>query len=408
MRSCFNILSITTPDGAIAYRCPEPNSVNNNRGISNYRADENCKSSLVVCTVPIEHEKQWLEGKILRVEMPSGVYRKFSLEFPDSMVDDKWARVVDGLCGSSSNYLCTLCDATRDTAVTNLGSHTMNRTHQQAVILGNIAKLNPDKLKGAELTEVLKGISHVPLSYKDPVTRGFDTTHCNISMGNWFYQLLYKIKANANHWTVPEELKELFNSCKTKLDKHLKSELGLSSGIMMVGNFARELFKAKNEKTILNYLDEADRADLSVGLSKFRELQIIYSTTEPSKTDIATFKEKAVAFGRYMLDTYPWANWPNYMHKLIEHGQEIMVKYGTLAGMSGEGNEALNKVFRKFVRDNAFRGNMNIALQNVLTMTWLSSSPELVRLAEYTKSQHLCSICLSPGHNKLTCEYKED
>ncbi len=396
---------MVTEDGTIAYKCPEPNSIKNNRALSNYMSDENCKSGLAVSTIPIELEKKWIDGKIIQVQMHDGKFRQFRINLSDSMVDAKWARVVDGQCGSGSDFLCTLCDATRETAVTKLGSHSMNRTHQQAVYLGNIAKLNPDKLKGAELTEVLKGIKHVPLSYKDPVTRGLDTTHCNISMGNWFYSLLYKIKANSNQWTVAENLKELFTECKAKLDRHLKSKLGLKSGLMIVGNFARELFKEKNESAIKEYLDEGDRSDFCKALGMFREIQIIYSSTEPKADDIANFKTKAVNFARFVRETYPWANWPNYFHKIVEHGQEVMESYGTLAGISGEGNEALNKVFRKFIKDNSFKGNNDVALENVLVMTWLMSSPELVRLSQCSKTLHVCSICSQPGHNKLTCEH---
>ncbi len=395
---------MVTENGVVAYKCPEPNSIKYNRPFSNYAADENCKTALTVATVPIELEKEWLEGKIIKVQMQDGNFRKFRVNFPDTMVDDKWARVIDGQCGSASDFLCNLCDATRKTSITKLGQHTMNRTHKESVYLGNIAKLNPDQLKGDKLSEVLKGIKQLPLSYKDPSTRGMDTTHCNISMGNFFYNLLYKIKANADQWTIPEELKELFGACKINLDKHLKLHLGLSSGLMMVGNFARELFKEKNEKVILEFLDETDRADFAVALGKFRDLQAVYSATEPDPINIASFKAKAVSFGKFVLETYPWANWPNYMHKLIEHGQEIMQKYGTLAGMSSEGNEALNKVFRKYIRDNSFQGNMKISLENVLTTTWLSSSQELIRLSSYTGSSHVCSICHTSGHNKKTCE----
>lgn len=58
------------------------------------------------------------------------------------------------------------------------------------------------------------------------------------------------------------------------------------------------------------------------------------------------YKSKALECRKLLISCFPYARWSNYVHKTIEHVQEVIEIHGTLGGISGEVNEAGNKIFR--------------------------------------------------------------
>ena len=59
------------------------------------------------------------------------------------MIDEKLDRAQSGLAGSGSILLCTLCDATRETAKSNLGNHVISRTFQETSTIAEYIRVNP-------------------------------------------------------------------------------------------------------------------------------------------------------------------------------------------------------------------------------------------------------------------------
>lgn len=75
--------------------------------------------------------------------------------------------------------------------------------------------------------------------------------------------------------------------------------------------------------------------------------------------DVANYKKVAVEIGQMLIDNFGYCLWPNYLHKVIEHMQEIIQHEdgpGTVGGLSGEGNESGNKSFRHFRKHLSGRG----------------------------------------------------
>ena len=104
-------------------------------------------------------------------------------------------------------------------------------------------------------------------------------------------------------------------------------------------------------------------------------------------------------------------SWPNYLHKIIEHTQELIQNPsgpGTVGGLSGEGNEGGNKVFRQFRRDLSRKCGTKTSLVDVLKMHWLYSSPTLINIAKVSLSQRSCSWCHSAGHDIRTCKLRSE
>ena len=54
----------------------------------------------------------------------------------------------------------------------------------------------------------------------------------------------------------------------------------------------------------------------------------------------------ALDLGLLFRDGFTYVQWPNYLHKILEHTQELIELAGTTGGLSGEGVEAGNKLFR--------------------------------------------------------------
>ena len=121
---------------------------------------------------------------------------------------------------------------------------------------------------------------------------------------------------------------------------------------MMSGNYARVLFDPANEEIILGLIDDNEKDDALVSiLDKFRFMQSIYHAIKPDLNHVAMYKTITVAMGELIKTHFSFARWPNYLHKLIKHIQDILQdpnNPGSIGAFSREGNEAGNKIFRLF------------------------------------------------------------
>jgi len=110
--------------------------------------------------------------------------------------------------------------------------------------------------------------------------------------------------------------------------------------------------------------------------------------------------------GQLLLSKFEYVQWPNYLHKLIEHTQQLIEDPsgpGSIGSFSSEGNEAGNKLFRHFRKNLSRRGSTYGSLVDVLKLHWLYSSKALTKLAEKEHVKNKCSLCFQTGHNRRTC-----
>nr|XP_054766947.1 V(D)J recombination-activating protein 1-like [Lytechinus pictus] len=163
-------------------------------------------------------------------------------------------------------------------------------------------------------------------------------------------------------------------------------------------------FDLKNEECFLELLPSAERRhNLSSVLEKFRSLRKVYRALKPVRDKVTKCKVTAVKMGRELLDNFGYVMWPNYLHKLIEHVQDILDVPDSIGALSGEGSEAANKLFRH-LRKYASRSTVEESLREVLWFHWMYTSPKLraLRATSLVKRKYHCSIC-GEGHSKLTC-----
>lgn len=393
------------------FKEPLPNSVRTNRPLLEAIADENNKASAVVCLKPIEEERAIMEGNVLKVKIGPDKFRMHRMKFINSMLDEKYDRAFGGLQGAGSSYMCTLCYATNKTAKEGLGTFKVERTLDDTSQLAEYIRINPDKLSETQMQKIAKGVKASPLIKIEPRFRMIDATHADINLASFFKKLIVRSIAGVHQWDATKDVKKQLDNCEVKFDTHIKKTIGLNPQLMMPGNYARTLFDPKNRDTVTQIIPEPARGHMKIVLDNFSKMRQVYRATEPEASAVSSYKESAVSFGKMIMQYFPYANWPNYLHKIIEHVQELIEDKngpGSIGAVSGEGNEAGNKIFRHLRKNMASKGNTQQGLIDVLKTHWLYSSPKLLSLSTVTHKKNKCGICFQEGHNRLTCPTTKD
>ena len=204
-----------------------------------------------------------------------------------------------------------------------------------------------------------------------------------------------------SQWELSEDVKTIVKAAENRFDIYMKEHCGINSQLMMPGNYARTFFSTSHD-ILLNLIADVDRREnLSIVLDKFNILRKIYRCNNPKKefpNEFPFFKLIIVELGQLLL--------PNYLHKLIEHTQQLIEDSsgpGSIGSSSSEGNEAGNKLFRHFRKNLSRRGSTYGSLVDVLKLHGLYSSKALTKLAEKEHVKKKCSLCFQTGHNRRTC-----
>ena len=124
-------------------------------------------------------------------------------------------------------------------------------------------------------------------------------------------------------------------------------------------------------------------------IRQFRWLGMVYRAKTPNKDDVASYKQKAVQLGRQLIQVFPWASWPNYLHRIFEHVQQ-------------KANNKQTLLFRT-LRSSTFSALADSSMEDVSELGWLVTSKPLQKLAETSKRQCLCSNCGDERHSKRSC-----
>ena len=393
------------------YECENPNSVRVNRPLLECIADKNNKASSIVCLLPIELEREYLKDKVIKIKVSEHKWRYPKLRVFNSMVDEKYDRAMSGYMGSGSKHVCVLCDALQQDCKKHLGSFKINRTLKETKILANIMRVNPDNMSARDLAKISKGVKSLPVSYSRPLDKLIDATHADINLAIFFQKVIVRIIADVPQWDATQDVVTLLNNAQHQFDLHMKQVVGVNPQLMMPGNYARVLFDEENSEHILKIIsDDKDRENMSEILRKFRFLRKVYRAHHPEKEDVSNYKKAAIEMGSLLIKHFDFAQWPNYLYRVIEHVQEILEDPngpGSTGAFSGEGNEAGNKLFRLFRKNYATKGDSYKALEDVIRIHWLDSSKKLENMASVTHRKHKCSSCGHFGHNKRSCNRRK-
>lgn len=408
-RAAFAIIKCEVKVGderKIVYEPDYPNSIEVTRPILEAIADENHEACGVTMLDSMEQSREVMRKKEMRVHA-NGWWRRHRLIFFNSMIDEKLDRAQGGLQGSGSRYLCTLCHATRDAARSNFGSFNITRSLEETKDTADYILTNPDSLIAHDIVDIARGVKEYPILTSDPQHKLIDATHADINMGSFFKKLMVCEVARTYTWSITHDVKAMFEEGEKKFNDHMRASLGLAPNLMMPGNYARELFDCRNMTKVLSIItDEERRTHLGEVMDQFRKLREVYRASHPSSADVAAYKAHAIQMADLLHSNFSYANWPNYFHKVTEHVQEVLEDPqgpGTIGALSGEGNEAANKLFRDLRRNFSRKNNTLASLRDIIWMHWLYTSPKLRHLANVSSRSYKCSKCKKSGHNVLTC-----
>lgn len=122
---------------------------------------------------------------------------------------------------------------------------------------------------------------------------------------------------------------------------------------MIPGNYARTLFETPHS-VLLELLSDSTRKEnlSSVFEYIFRK---VYRCKDPLKEcplDVQNYENCAVEMGTLFLEHFDYVEWPNYLHKIFEHVQQLVEDPngpGSVGAFSSQSNEAAgNKLVRHF------------------------------------------------------------
>jgi hypothetical protein len=411
---CLLMISYTPPTGPpkvlFTERCA--NSGHTNRPVLVASADEGNRLHVRVCFAPLLSEYEALDGTSLPITsqgrslicMPS---------FVESMLDEKLERILRGLEGSGSGFVCSCCAATRVTMKSAVGTFTISRSRDEMERLLDQRLFNPDGLSFDDLKERTQGVKEEATIHATFVQMGMDATHADVDVsGIWWKKMIVREIAGLRVWEIRKgsSEEEKLAAAESRFDQHMDSNLGLQRQLMMPGNYGRAIIAPENEDCVLGLIPSAERREhLSHALAIYRQLRTVWRADSPDMAMVTVvppllhspYKALAVSFGLFILEHFSYAGWPNYLHKMIEHVDEFIFKYRSLGRYSTEGQEAANKISR-FVQHHHARPHHD-GMMDALRFLWLLSSKRL--RAHYDAIQHskyACSKCGMEGVNVRT------
>uniref|UniRef100_A0A8D0BJ46 V(D)J recombination-activating protein 1 n=1 Tax=Salvator merianae TaxID=96440 RepID=A0A8D0BJ46_SALMN len=380
VRFSFTLMSIAVDDNNRNVRIFEeakPNSELCCKPLCLMLADESDHETLTAILSPLVAEREAMKNSVLILEM-SGIPRMFKFVFRGTGYDEKLVREMEGLEASGSNYICTLCDATRLEASQNLILHSITRSHAENLERYEVWRSNPYHETVDELRDRVKGVSAKPFIETVP---SLDALHCDIGNAAEFYKIFqFEIgEVYKNHDASKEERKRW----QSTLDKHLRKKMNLKPLSRMNGNFARKLMTKEAVEAVCELINCEERKQA------LRELMELYLKMKPVWRSSCPTMECPELVCQYSFNSQRFAELlstkfsyryegkiTNYFHKTLAHVPEIIERDGSIGAWASEGNESGNKLFRRFRKMNA-RQSKCYEMEDVLKHHWLYTSKHL-------------------------------
>ncbi|XP_072033188.1 V(D)J recombination-activating protein 1-like [Amphiura filiformis] len=246
----YKITSICSKDGSehLVFEETAPGSEKCCRPILVARADESSPDVALIIQ-PIMQEISNIQQSKMHLNE-----RVFSFDMKGTMYDEKRVRTVQGFGGAGSDYLCTLCDATRaDAAANPLGSK-ITRTYDVNKARYTDRKYNPEKMSTNALYKNVLGQTGEPQVNLTPM---IDSTHMNINIAG---RVLHKIYVQESAGHINQSMPSVaFKAAAKKLDFHLRKRAGLMTPMMADGNYARRLIEPAIVVAVKELVSSEDR-----------------------------------------------------------------------------------------------------------------------------------------------------
>ena len=255
LRFSATLLKITMEknnEEIIIFEEAKPNSQMNCRPLLIALADENDYYSITSLLSCLLHEREQLQETIITVQNRSGHIWNFQPKLYATMYDEKLERKIVGLAGSSSEFLCTMCEMKRSDAFTDPFSCTeVTRTPEQNMANADRFFTNDSDLSYKSLQDEARGIRGDSFVEMTP---HIDALHSEINNALWMKKVFVReIAGLTEAWSYRDNVsKGKLQDAEEKLNEALRQGVGLQKHLMQPGNYSRQLLQPKSVEIVLN------------------------------------------------------------------------------------------------------------------------------------------------------------
>ena len=125
-------------------------------------------------------------------------------------------------------------------------------------------------------------------------------------------------------------------------------------------------------------LSPAKRAEIAILLGEMADIMSITRMSKVPASVIDGFKTRCIVWSDRLNIFFPALAWPDYMHFLISHGQEMMEALGSVGLWNEQSSEHINKIL-KFIVRHLSRSNMEESMQDTIGRWWDLGDPMLYK-----------------------------
>lgn len=164
--------------------------------------------------------------------------------------------------------------------------------------------VNPDKRPSTELANTAQGVKVFLVLMSTPRWKLLDATLADINLGSFFKMLIICEMTRTFSWeiTCDVNVKPEYDHAEKEFNNHLQATLVLVSGLMMPGNYARELFSSKNTSIILQLMPDVVRRELlREALELFQSMRSIYLASHPDQEKVPSYKTTSTQLGLHLI-----------------------------------------------------------------------------------------------------------
>ena len=326
--------------------------------------------------------------------------------------DEKLARKSHGKAAAGSMYLCTYCDATRQSVIQppHLGSIPVTLTNKLEEEASYYMALNPGKKSQETLAKHSIGMKESPLLKNDPDEEPPDPLHLDLNISAHLITIACRIMHYGETGTFKYEKGEVerkaVEATEAKYYSKLREKITtLPELTTNPGNFAREFCNPKNENIVSDPLPECHEKTVWVSaLRTWSALRSIHrSNSVPSAEEIIDYTEKVSEF-QSLLYSLTWVPPANQVHRLT-HVAFFMNKYKlvSIGAMALEGLEHGNFTTKLLEQNRIWRGDIKVGNKQLFRALRCYSSPTLRRISRkmnVPEKIFKCSSCKQKGHRR--------
>ena len=371
------------------YEPEKVNSIKNCRPVVSVIGEEDCPLLLSTVFSFLDNQAlELLQSNMILYNEEDECIANISVLKMYCCCDEKLRRDLLGKAKSGSSWVCCLCDCKREDLkdISKIGTFDIAQTSNlQMKKLVRYMESNPDDLPPSQILNMSRGMSHIPITRRNPRDFPPDSLHQCINNGSNLktcQEICIASEGNPNSnlckWSK-DGVQEERRNAKGLQDIGLNKIIGYVPKVGQISGPIIKKFLTDNEqvrKEIVELIPEGPlRNAFEEVHRKFISIDKVARQISPSDEDINSFSSKASEFMVSNLTNLPFCEPNNQIHSLVEHTSPFFKEKGlrSLGKLSTEGNEAGNSRFKMTKRLQTFRGDLHAQMSQLIRydLVWL-------------------------------------